>query len=149
MRHANALFTTTLATVLISAALAAPAASAQDGADKWQSVAKTDSQEAFVNTQSIIAVGGQLEAKVKQNFAAPQPAAKQGESYLSTRTTYRFDCTQRRVAMKEIRAFPGTDLQGEAVQKASRSDKNLIWEEAPERTVFGELLDYVCKAAGG
>jgi len=137
-----------LATVVMSAALTA-AASAQDAADKWQSVATTDSQEAFVNARSIVTVGGQVEAKVKQNFAAPQPAAKQGKTYLSARTVYRFDCTQRRVAMKEIRAFPGVDLQGEAVQKASRSDKNLLWEDAPERTVFGELLDYVCKAAGG
>lgn len=145
MNRGNAL----LATVVAVATLAAATAAAQDAADKWQSVAKTDSQEAFVNAQSIVAAGGQLEAKVKQNFAAPQPAAKQGRTYLSTRTVYRFDCAQRRVAMREIRAFPGADLQGEAVQKASRSDKNLLWEDAPERTVFGELLDYVCKAGGG
>jgi len=145
MRRRNAL----LASAMITAVLAAPAASAQDAADKWQSVAATDNQEAFINTQSIVMVGGQLEAKVKQNFTEPQPAAKQGLTYLSTRTVYRFDCAQRRLAMKEIRAFPAADLQGEAVQKASRSDKNLLWEDAPERTVFGELLDYVCKAGGG
>jgi hypothetical protein len=145
MKRGNAL----LAAVVAAATLAAATAAAQDAADKWQSVAKTDNQEAFVNAQSIVAAGGLLEAKVKQNFAAPQPAAKEGRTYLSTRTVYRFDCAQRRVAMKEIRAFPGADLQGEAVQKASRSDKNLLWEDAPERTVFGELLDYVCKAGGG
>jgi len=145
MTRGNAL----LAAVVISAALAAGPASAQEAADKWQSVAKTDNQEAFVNVQSIVMVGGQPEAKVKQNFTAPQHSAKPGQTYLSARTVYRFDCAQRRVAMKEIRAFPGADLQGEAVQKASRSDKNLLWEDAPERTVFGELLDYVCKAAAG
>ena len=65
--------------------------------EKWQSVAKTDNQEAFVNTTSV-AVGGYLEARVKQNYALPQPAAKKGKTYLSSRRTYRFDCAQRRMA---------------------------------------------------
>lgn len=129
--------------------LANPAAVAQTAApatDKWQSVARTDNQEAFVNAPSIVAVAGQLEAKVKQNFAQPQPAAKKGKSYLSSRTKYRFDCAQRRMAMKDVRAFAGADLTGEEVQKATSSDKNLIWMDAAPKTVFGELLDYVCKA---
>jgi hypothetical protein len=139
-------------TLLVAACalvLANPAAVAQTAApalDKWQSVARTDNQEAFVNAPSIVVVGGQLEAKVKQNFAQPQPAAKQGKSYLSSRTTYRFDCAQRRMAMKDVRAFVGSDLQGGEVQKATSSDKNLIWLDAAPKTVFGELLDYVCKA---
>lgn len=123
-----------------------PAAGQDAAAEKWQSVAKTDTQEVFVKAGSIVAIGAQLEARVKQNYVQAQPAAKAGKSYLSSRTTYRFDCTQRRVAMKEIRAFAGADLQGDEVQKATRSDKNLIWLDAAPRTVFGELLDHVCQA---
>lgn len=141
-----------LPVVVIALSLAGPASLAQDtGApDKWQSVAKTDNQEAFVNGASITLVGDQPEARVKQNFALPQPSAKKGKTYLSSRTTYRFDCAQRRMAMKEVRTYAGSDLQGEPVQKATSSDKNLQWLDAPDSTVFGELLDYVCsKSAGG
>lgn len=124
---------------------------AQDSAaaDKWQSVAKTDNQEAFVNSGSIAPAGAQLEAKVKQNFAVPQPSAKKGKTYLSSRTTYRFDCVQRRMAMKEIRTYAAADLQGEPVQKASSGDKNLQWLDVEDSTVFGEVLDYVCGHSPG
>jgi len=141
-----------LAVTAIALVMATPAAFAQQAgtAEKWQSVARTDNQEAFVNGSSIIVVGEQLEARVKQNFAQPQPSAKQGKTYLSSRTTYRFDCAQRRMAMKEVRTYSGGDLQGDPVQKATSSDKNLQWLDAPDSTVFGELLDYVCsKSAGG
>jgi hypothetical protein len=116
-------------------------------ADKWQSVAKSDTQEAFVNDSAIAVAGTQLEARVKQNFFQPQPSAKPGKSYLSSRTIYRFDCAQRRMAMKEVRTYSGSDLQGEPVQKATSTDKNLQWLDAPAGTVFGELLDHVCRAA--
>lgn len=124
---------------------------AQDAAaqDKWQPVAKTDSQAAFVNTSSIVVAGPHLEARVKQNFVDPQPSARKGKSFLSSRTTYRFDCAGRRMAMKEVRTYAGSDLQGDAVQKATSTDKNLQWLDAAEQTVFGELLDYVCKAQAG
>ncbi len=126
--------------------LVAPAAAGQDTvATPWQSVAKTDTQEVFVKAGSIVAVGAQLEARVKQNYVQAQPAAKAGKSYLSSRTTYRFDCAQRRVAMKDVRAFAGSDLQGGEVQKATSRDKNLIWLDAAPKTVFGELLDHVCR----
>ena len=140
-----------LPVAVIVLALAAPVALAQDAtaADKWQSVARTDNQEAFVNGSSITAVGPQLEARVKQNFTQAQPSAKQGKTYLSSRTTYRFDCAQRRMAMKEVRTYSGSDLQGEPVQKATASDKNLQWLDAPDSTVFGELLGYVCSRSPG
>jgi hypothetical protein len=140
-----------LPVIAIALALAGPGALAQEAgtADKWQSVAKTDHQEALVNGSSIVAVGDQLEARVKQNFALPQPSAKQGKTFLSSRTTYRFDCAQRRMAMKEVRTYSGADLQGEPVQKATSSDKNLQWLDAPDSTVFGELLDYVCSRSPG
>jgi hypothetical protein len=140
-----------LSVIAIALALAGPGALAQEtgAADKWQSVAKTDNQEAFVNGSSIATVGEQLEARVKQNFALPQPSAKKGKTYLSSRTTYRFDCAQRRMAMKEVRTYAGSDLQGDPVQKATSSDKNLQWLDAPESTVFGELLDHVCNRSPG
>jgi len=118
-------------------------------ADKWQSVATTDNQEAFVNGSSIVAIDGQLEAKVKQNFTQPQPSAKKGKSYLSSRTTYRFDCVQRRMAMKEVRTYAAADLQGEPVQKATSTDKNLQWLAVEDSTVFGEVLDFVCGHSPG
>jgi hypothetical protein len=146
MQYGNSL---SVAVVALALACPAGAALAQDAAgEKWQSVAKTDLQEAFVNTSSIATVGGQLEARVKQNYAAAQPAAKKGKSYLSTRSLYRFDCAQRKIGMKELRAYSGADLQGEVVQKATSKDKNMQWLPAEERTVFGELLDYVCRPAG-
>jgi len=139
-----------LSALLATALMTLPGAAviAQDAAasDKWQPVAKTDSQEAFVNTSSIVVAGPHLEARVKQNFVEPQPSARKGKSFLSSRTTYRFDCAGRRMAMKEVRTYAGSDLQGEPVQKATSTDKNLQWLDAAGQTVFGELLDYVCKA---
>lgn len=111
----------------------------------WQSVAKTDNQQAFVDASSVADVGGFVEARTKQNFSQPQPAAKKGETYLSALNTYRFDCAQRKVAMKRLEAYAGADLQGPLVQKATSTDKNLRWLDAPESTVFGELLDFACK----
>lgn len=141
-----------LAAAMAVLVLAGSAAMAQDTistTDKWQPVAKTESQEAFVNLASIKIVGGMLEARVKQNFAQPQPSAKKDKTYLSTRSTYRFDCAGRRVGMKEVRAYPGTDLQGDAVQKMTSSDKNMQWNDAPSDTVFGHMLDFVCSRSPG
>jgi hypothetical protein len=132
--------------------LAASAATAQDTistTDKWQPVARTESQEAFVNIASIKDVAGMPEARVKQNFAQPQPAAKKDKTYLSTRSTYRFDCAGRRVGMKEVRAYPATDLQGDVVQKMTASEKNIQWTDAPSDTVFGHMLDFVCSRSPG
>jgi len=146
MRYGNS-----LSMAVVALALASPVGVAlgQDSASggKWLSVAKTDNQEAFVATASIAIVDSQLEARVKQNYAQAQPAAKKDKSYLSTRSLYRFDCAQRKIGMKELRAYSGADLQGEVVQKATSKDQNMQWLPAEERTVFGELLDYVCKAA--
>ena len=126
-------------------ALSAAGALAQDAtADKWQLVAKTDAQQAFVNRQSITAVEGMFEAKAKQDFTQPQPSAKKDKTFLSSRTTFRIDCTQRRVAIKEIRAYAGNDLQGDQVQKMSSGDKYLQWLAAPADTVYGKILDFVC-----
>ena len=125
--------------------LSAAGALAQDApGDKWQPVAKTDTQEAFVNRQSISAVGGMFEANAKQDFTQPQPSAKKDKTFLSSRTTFRVDCSQRRLAAKEIRAYAGNDLQGDQVQKMTSNDKYLQWMAAPPDTVYGKILDYVC-----
>lgn len=146
MRYGNSV---SMAVVVLSLACQGCVAPAQIplSGDTWQSVAKTDNQEAFVSTSSMTSVDGQLEARVKQNYAQAQPAAKKNKSYLSTGNVYRFDCAQRRIGMKELRAYSGADLQGDVVQKATSRDKNMQWLPAEERTVFGELLDYVCKGA--
>lgn len=117
------------------------------GTDKWYSVATSDSEVAFVNTNSIKLVGTNVEVRVKENFTAPKPAAKEGKTFQSTRTVYRLDCAARKIAMSKTEAYSGTDLQGDEVQKATRNDRNLIWMDAPRATVFGEILDYGCRHA--
>lgn len=141
---------TLTAVVTLALVTAAPFAAAQQPAppvlDKWQSVVKTETQEALVNTASIVVVGAQLEARVKQNFAQPQPSPKKDKTFLSSRTTFRFNCPQRQLAMKEVRTWAGSDMQGDAVSKATSSDKYLQWVDAAPGTVYGEVLDYVCKS---
>ena len=115
--------------------------------DDWVTVATGDRTEMFVRPSSLTWEGSWLSARTKQNFTEPQASAKQGKMYLSARNDYRIDCPQRRLAYREIQAFAGPDLQGDVVQKTQIGDKNLKWMDAPERTVFGELLDYACKNA--
>ena len=100
-----------------------------------------------MSTSSIQRVGNHVQVRVKQNYLAPVDSAKKGKTYQSARTDYRLDCEQRKLAMMETRAFASPDLQGDVVQKASRSEKNLIWMDAPRASVFGEILDYGCKHA--
>jgi hypothetical protein len=113
--------------------------------EKWYSVALSDNEEAFVNTNTVQAVGTQMQVRVKENYFAPRESVKKGKTYQSARTEYRVDCAARTVAMLETKAYAGSDLAGEVVQKASRNEKNLIWMDAPRATVFGEILDYTCK----
>jgi hypothetical protein len=135
------------ATIVLGCGLAAAQGEPAAGAGKWYSVATSDSEEAFVNTNSIKQVGTTVEVKVKENFTAPKPAAKKGKTYLSTRTLYRVDCASRKLAMSKTEAFPDKDLQGDVVQKASRNDRNLIWMDAPPATVFFEIVTYTCRHA--
>mgnify|MGYP003397964656 CR=1 FL=1 len=134
-----------------SLALLAPAATvlaqSEAAADKWHKVAISGNEIAFVNTSSIQRVGNHVQVRVKQNYLAPVESAKKGKNYQSARTNYRLNYKQRKLAMMETRAFASPDLQGDVVQKASRSEKNLIWMDAPRASVFGEILDYGCKHA--
>jgi len=137
--------------VAASLALLAPVATvlaqSETAADKWYKVAISGNEVAFVNTSSIQRVGTYVQVRVKQNYLAPVASAKKGKTYQSARTDYRLDCEQRKLAMMETRAFVDPELQGDVVQKASRSEKNLIWMDAPRASVFGEILDYGCKHA--
>ena len=134
-----------------SLALLVPAATllaqSEAEADQWYKVAISGNEIAFVDTSSIQRVGTQVQVSVKQNYLAPVDSTKKGKTYQSARTDYRLDCEQRKLAMMETSAFASPDLQGDVVQKASRSEKNLIWMDAPRASVFGEILDYGCKHA--
>ena len=132
--------------IVVAAVLACGASQVALAAD-WVSVAKSDRTELFVNTVSLSHVGEWVSVRTKQNFTEPQPALKKGKSYLSARNEYRVDCAQRRLAYREIRAYEQAELQGAEVQKTKVGEKNLKWMEAPENTVFGELLDYACEHA--
>lgn len=122
-------------------------AQSEPAAGEWYKVAISGNEIAFVKTTSIQRIGDQVQVRAKQNYLAPVASVKKGKTYQSARTDYRLDCAGRKVAMLETRAFAGADLQGEVVQKASRSEKNLIWMDAPRASVFGEILDYGCKHA--
>ncbi len=135
------------ASLALLAPVAAVLAQSEAAADKWYKIAISGNEVAFVNENSIQRVGNHVQVRVKQNQLAPVESAKKGKTYQSTRTDYRLDCAQRKLAMMETRAFAGPDLQGDVVQKASRSEKNLIWIDAPRASVFGEILDYGCKQA--
>jgi hypothetical protein len=138
------------ACALVSACATTPGGSgAPAGAQaaQWVSVAKADTQEAFVDPASLTFSGSMVDVRAKQNFSSPQAAAKKGETYLSSQSTYRVDCAARKVAYKDIHAYEAADLQGPLVQKATFTDKNLQWMDAPQGTVFGELLDYACEHA--
>jgi len=134
-----------VASVAFSCGMAAAQQAPAAGADNWYSVATSDSEVAFVKTNSIKQVGTTIEGKVKENFTTPRAAAKAGKTFLSTRTLYRVDCTSRKIAMSKNEAFSGTDLQGDVVQKASRNDRNLIWMDAPPASVFFEIVTYTCR----
>jgi len=134
-----------------SLALLAPVtttlAQSEAAADTWYKVAISGNEVAFVETSSIQRVGSYVQVSAKQNYLAPVESVKKGKTYQSARTEYRLDCEQRKLAMMETRAYADPDLQGDVVQKASRSEKNLIWMDAPRASVFGEILDYGCKHA--
>ena len=121
--------------------------SAPGEAAEWVTVAKTERTEVFVQDASIVRSGALVSVLTRQNFVEPQPAARKGKTYLSARNEYRVDCAVRRLAYREIRAYGQPDLQGDVVQKTRIGEKNLKWMDAPESTVFGELLDYTCQRA--
>ena len=134
-------------TGLFASAVVLCVVSAPGAAAEWASVAKTERTEVFVEDASIARSGALVSVLTRQNFVEPQPATRAGKTYLSARNEYRVDCAARRLAYREIRAYTQPDLQGDVVQKTRIGEKNLKWMDAPESTVFGELLDYTCQRA--
>ena len=126
-----------VAGLLLAFPLALPAAD-------WQPVADSDAKQVFFNAESLKRAGDLVTVWAKENYATPQPAAKKNKTYLSTRVEYRLDCAQRRIATASIKAYPEAELVGDVVQKASWSDKNLQWLDAPPGTVFDAMLNYAC-----
>jgi hypothetical protein len=124
--------------LLLAYPLALPAAD-------WQPVAESDAKQVFFNAESLKRAGDLVTVWAKENYSAPQPAAKKNKTYLSTRVEYRLDCAQRKVATASVKAYPEAELGGEVVQKASWSDKNLQWLDAPPGTVFDAMLNYACQ----
>ena len=109
----------------------------------WKSIARSAGQEAFVDMGSIEAVDAGLKAAVKFNYSTPQTFGK--KTYQSVRNVYIIECASRRLADRENVIYPGLDLSGKSISRASRKGKNLIWRDAPVASVDGELLTYVCK----
>lgn len=128
--------------ILVLACIAAAPLAMAD----WEQVAESsDGTLTLAKPESVVAVGSWVGLKVKRNFAAPQPSAKKGKTFLSTRIDYRVDCAARRIAEREVEVFEGADLQGVRVQKYSKSDRNLIWQDALPDTVPGEIVEFACK----
>jgi hypothetical protein len=124
--------------LLLAYPLALPAAD-------WQPIAESDAKQVFFNAESLKRAGDLVTVWAKENYSAPQPAAKKNKTYLSTRVEYRLDCAQRKVATASIKAYPEAELGGDVVQKAAWSDKNLQWLDAPPGSVFDAMLNYACQ----
>lgn len=108
----------------------------------WQKAAEADSQVAFVDIDSITQVDAGWRAVSKINFSSPQPWGN--GTFLSARNTYILDCGARRLADRENLIFEGPDLSGRQLSRASRSSGNLIWRDAAEGTVDGQILTFAC-----
>ena len=113
-------------------------------AGTWEEVVKSDNQQVFIDTSSLVRSGDVVEASAKTNFATPMMTSG-NKPYLSANNVYRLDCTQRKVAIKSIRAYSDADLHGKVMQKANFYEKNLQWEDAPQDSVFAHMIDFACK----
>lgn len=113
----------------------------------WQLAAKTDTQEAYVDVDSIQPLGTLISAKARYEFASPQPW-KKDMTFSSIKRVLRVDCAGQRIADLESRIFAQPNLQGKAVSKTSRTEKNLVWTSAVPPSVDGEVLAFICKAIG-
>jgi hypothetical protein len=137
-RRLDSLKTCTTLAFLLVVPTALPAAD-------WQSVAESDVKQVFFNAETLRRAGDLVTVWAKENYSTPQPAAKKNRTYLSARVEYRLDCARRMVATASIKVYPETELGGEVVQKASWSDKNLQWLDAPPGTVLDSMLNYACR----
>jgi hypothetical protein len=148
--HHRSEFVTATAAILLAAALPATAL-AKDPVPppgNWVSIAKADTQEAFIDESSVRTVeAGWVEAAVKINYAEAIPFGRK-KSYQSVRNVYLADCSTNRIADRANAIYPQLDLGGKAVSKASRKEKNLIWRDTVPASIDGEILKSACKRAG-
>jgi hypothetical protein len=112
---------------------------------QWQQVADSATQVAYLDPSSLERTSEGLRATVKINYTTPQSFG--GNSYLSSRSVYVMDCGARRLADRENAIYAQTDLEGKRVSSASRSMGNLIWRDAAEGSIDGELLTSACRRA--
>jgi hypothetical protein len=141
----------TVAATLLLAALGgltslADAASPPVAATEWAPVAKSETQQAFVDPASRRERDGYVEAAVRYDYATPQPYGRR--TFLSARNVYRFDCAGARIADRENVVYAEPELRGRKVGDATRSTKNLIWRAVTPQTVDGAVLHYVCARRG-
>lgn len=140
--------TAVVCALVVASCTTAPAGKPAPSPIDWQSVAKTDTQEAFVDFASIAVAGAYVDANVKFEYAVPQPW--QGEkTFSSIASLVRADCAQQRMADRETKTYAAPGLQGDVVSRQSRSEKNLIWYPATRPTVVGEVLAAICRRAPG
>lgn len=112
---------------------------------QWTQVADSATQVAYLDPSSLERTKDGLRATVKINYTSPQSFS--GNSYLSTRSVYIIDCSARRLADRENAIYAQADLGGKKVSSASRSMSNLIWRDATEGSIDGELLTSACRRA--
>lgn len=112
---------------------------------QWTQVADSATQVAYLDPSSLERTKDGLRATVKINYTAPQ--SFRGNAYLSARSVYIIDCSARRLADRENAIYAGADLEGKKVSSASRSTGNLIWRDATEGSIDGELLTSACRRA--
>lgn len=140
-RHIEVLLMMALV-IAIAACKSAPADDAP-AAVQWQLVADSANQEAYLDPASLRRTDEGLRATVKINYSTPQTFGR--DTYRSVRSVYVLDCSGRRLADRENAIYEEPDLQGDRVQRASRSGSNLIWRDAASGSIDGELLTSACR----
>lgn len=144
-----------IAGLMLSACLLTACASTSGGGSSapagpppgnWQQAADAENQVAWVDVDSLQQTNNGLRTVSKVNFAQPQPWGN--GSFQSARNTFILDCAGRRLADRENLIFEGPDLSGKQLSRASRNQNNLIWRDAPARSVDGEILAFSCRQYG-
>jgi hypothetical protein len=134
------------ALIALAASFALLAASPAARAGEWESIAKADRVELFVNPTTVTSVGDKVGVRVKENWVDAQPSTAKGKTYQSARSEYRVDCAQRKVGKQSVQLYSGADLTGTVIKKLKYAEKNVSYVNATDGTVYGELVNYACKA---
>ena len=130
----------TFGTVVAALLLAAPAvASAQT---RWKEIGKTVSgNRVYVDPRSMHAQKDLRDATVRVVFTTPVESP-QGALYTS-RTRATFNCTTRRLAVKE-NVFYGNAKESRIIERKVNKIPGFGW--VPEGSMGAVALDYLCKS---